>query len=164
MSPEGTSTVTLRPIDETLLPQLLDLAATEATPDEAMPPTPGPSGWTEERRAALKDHLQTEDTYAILVDGKPSGAARLTPAEAPGASEVGIWLARSARGAGHGTQALHQLVEEARSHGLKALIAETTTANEPAVGALRALGAKLWEDPETGAIHATLRVGESIER
>jgi RimJ/RimL family protein N-acetyltransferase len=157
------STVTLRPVDETLLPRLLDLAATEATPDEAMPPIPGPPGWTEERRAALRDHLRKEGTYAILVDGEPAGVARLTPAEAPGASEVGIWLARSARGAGHGTQALHQLIEEARSQGLTALIAETTTSNDPAVGVLRAVGAKLWEDPESGAVHATLRVSDSLQ-
>ena len=156
------STVMLRSVDETLLPRLLDLAVNEADPDEVMPPTPGPRGWTPERQAALPDHLRVPGTYAILVDGEPAGVADLSPAEAPGAAEVGIWLARNARGEGHGTQALHQLIEEARSQGLTALIAETTVANPAAVGALKALGAKLWEDPETGAIHATLRVGDSV--
>jgi RimJ/RimL family protein N-acetyltransferase len=162
MSADGMSTVTLRPVDETLLPRLFDLATTEATPDETMPPAPGSQGWTEERRAELKNHLRRKGTFAILVDGEPAGVARLTPAQAPGAAKVAIWLARSARGAGHGTQGLHQLIEEARSQGLSALIAETTTSNEPAVGALRAVGAKLWEDPDTGAIHATLRVADSL--
>jgi hypothetical protein len=44
-----------------------------------------------------------------------------------------------------------------------ALIAETTAANQPAVDALRSLGAKIWEDTGSGAIHATLRVGDSVE-
>jgi predicted acetyltransferase len=74
-----------------------------------------------------------------------------------------MWLARSARGKGHGTEALHLLVEEARSQGVTALIVETTMSNAAAVGALRTLGAKLWEDPESGAVHATLRVSDWIE-
>jgi RimJ/RimL family protein N-acetyltransferase len=157
------STVKLRPIDEELLSRLLDVAVAGADPDEVMPAAPGPSGWTPERRTAFGDYYGSARAYAIQADDELVGATRLTPAEAPGASEVGIWLARSARGKGHGTEALHLLAEEARSQGLTALIAETNTSNPAAVGALRTLGAKLWEDPESGAIHATLRVGDSIE-
>lgn len=154
------STVTLRPIDEDLLPRLLDVAVAGADPDEVVP-APDEPGWSPERRAAFADVYK--DGFAIVADDEPVGAIRITPAEAPGAAEVGIWLTRAARGQGHGTQALHQLVEEARARGVTALIAETTAANQPAVGALRALGAKIWEDLESGAIHATLRVGESVE-
>jgi RimJ/RimL family protein N-acetyltransferase len=158
------STVKLRPIDEDLLPRLLDVAVAGTDPDEVMPTAPGPSGWTPERRTAFGDYYYgSAPAYAIQTDDELVGAARLTPAEAPGAAEVGLWLARPARGKGHGTEALHLLIEKARSEGLSALIAETTTSNSAAVGALRTLGAKLWEDPESGAIHATLRVGDSIE-
>jgi RimJ/RimL family protein N-acetyltransferase len=159
------STVTLRPIDEDLLPRTLDVAVAGADPDEVMPAVPGPPGWTSERRAAFTDfHRKNLDTsYAIHTGDDLIGVARLTPAEAPGAAEIGIWLARSARGHGHSVEALHLLIEQARAHGVNALIAETTTANPAAMGALRTLGAKLWEDPDSGAVHATLRVGDAIE-
>jgi RimJ/RimL family protein N-acetyltransferase len=159
------STVKLRPIDERLLPRVLDVAVAGADPDEVMPAIPGPPGWTPERRAAFADHhgSATCTSYAIMAGEEIIGATRLSPAEAPGAAEAGIWLARSARGKGHGVEALHLLVEEARSRGTTALIVETNTANLAAVGTLRTLGAKLWEDPESGAVHATLRVGDWIE-
>jgi RimJ/RimL family protein N-acetyltransferase len=158
------STVTLRPVDDDLLPRLLDVAVADTDPDEVMPPVPGPSGWTAERRTAFRDHHRSPDeaTYAVLVDGHVVGAARLAPAGAPGAVEAGIWLARSARGHGYGIEALHLLIEEARAQGTTALIAETEASNVSAVGTLRTLGAKLWEDPESGAVHATLRVGDSV--
>ncbi|MGI5231490.1 GNAT family N-acetyltransferase [Actinoallomurus iriomotensis] len=159
------STVTLRQIDEELLPRVLEAAVSGTDPAEAMPPVPGPPGWTPERRAAFGDfHRRTAGpSYAIMTGEEIIGATRLTPAEAPGAAEIGIWLTRQARGKGHSVAALHQLIEEARAHGKTALIAETNAANPAAVGLLRTLGAKLWEDPDTGAVHATLRVGDSVE-
>lgn len=158
------STVTLRPIEPELLPRLLDVAVAGADPDEVMPPVPGPPGWTPERRAAFADHHRGPGTsYAILVGGELVGAARLAPAEAPGAAEAGVWLTRTARGKGYGVDAMHLLIEEARAQGTTALIVETNTANRAGVGLLRTLGAKLWEDPDSGAVHATMRVGDSIE-
>jgi RimJ/RimL family protein N-acetyltransferase len=157
------STVMLRPIDEALLPRVLEAAVAGADPAEAMPSVEGPAGWTPEHRAAFADFHRSTTSYAVLLDDEIIGATRLTPAEAPGAAEIGIWLARSARGEGHGVTALHLLIEEARAQGKTALIAETNTANPPAVALLRSLGGKLWEDPETGAVHATLRVGDSVE-
>jgi RimJ/RimL family protein N-acetyltransferase len=159
------NTVTLRPIDEELLPRTLDVAVTGADPEEVMPEVPGPPGWTPERRAAYLDfhHAHPGTCYAIQTGGDLIGVARITPAEAPGAAEIGIWLARTARGHGHGVEALHLLIEEARAQGVNALIAETHTANAAAMGALRTVGAKLWEDPDSGAVHATLRVGDAVE-
>ena len=159
------STVKLRPIDEQLVPPLLEVAAAGADPADVMPPVPGPPGWTPERRAAFTDYYRSMigSSYAIVADDEIIGATRLTPVEAPGAAELDIWLARSARGSGHSVEALHLLIEEARAKGTSALIAETNAGNPAAVAALRTLGAKLWEDTESGAIHATLRVGDSIE-
>lgn len=159
------STVKLRPLDENLLPRLLNVAVSGTDPREVMPGVPGPPRWTSERRAAFTEHHTSapDTSYAILAGDEIIGGARLTPAEAPGAAEVGIWLTRVARGESHSVEALHLLVEEARSHGFSALIVETDAADLAAVGALRTLGAKLWEDRESGAVHATLRVGDSIE-
>ncbi len=157
------STVTLQPIDDDLLPRLFDVAVTDADPAEVMPPVPGPPGWTDARRAAFADHHAPADgrVYAVLVDGRIAGAARLTPADAPGAVEAGIWLRRPVRGKGIGTETMRLLIDEARAQGASALVADTDVANVPAVGLLRALGATLWEDPDSGAVHAALRVGES---
>jgi RimJ/RimL family protein N-acetyltransferase len=159
------TTVTLRPVDEDLLPRILDVAVAGADPEEVMPAVPGPPGWTPERRAAFADHHRSTPgtSYAIMTGEEIVGATRLTPAEAPGAAEAGIWLTRSVRGQGHGIEALHLLIEEARNQGTTALVVETNAANPAAVAALRAMGAKLWEDPESGSVHATFRVGDSIE-
>lgn len=159
------STVTLQPIDEELLPRALDVAVAGADPDEVMPAVPGPPGWTRERRAAFIDfHRRNLGTsYAIRTGEDIIGVARITPAEAPGAAEIGIWLARRSRHQGHGVEAIQLLIEQARAKGVTALIAETTTANTAATGTLRTVGAKLWEDPDSGAVHATLRVGEAAE-
>jgi RimJ/RimL family protein N-acetyltransferase len=159
------STVKLRPVDEEMLPRLLDVAVAGADPAEVMPPVPGPPGWTDERRTAFQDHYRSTagNSYAITAEDEIIGAAHLTPAEAPGAAELDIWLARGARGHGYSVEALHLLIEKARRKGTTALIAETNAGNPAAVAALRTLGAKLWEDPESGAVHATLRVGDAIE-
>lgn len=159
------SIVTLQPIDDDLLPRLLDVAATDADPAEVMPPVAGPPGWNDARRNAFAEHHRPAAgrAYAVLVDGDIAGAARLTPTEAPGGAEAGIWLVRSIRGKGLGTEAMRLLIDEARAQGASALVAETNAANAAAVGVLRTLGATLWEDPDSGAVHATLRVGEATD-
>jgi RimJ/RimL family protein N-acetyltransferase len=154
------STLTLRPVDGAILERLLDLAVAQTDPDETMPAVPGPPGWTEARRAEFRDRHR-RSAQAILLDEEVIGAVRFVPAEAPGAVQAAIWLARSVRGKGYGTEAGRLSIDEARANGVTALIAETTTSNAPSIGILRSLGAKLWEDPDTGAVHATLRVGET---
>src|SRR5262249_44146817 len=149
--------VTLQPIDESLLPRLLDVAVADADPDEVMPHVAGPSGWTDARRDAFREYHRPADgvSYAVLIDGEVAGAVRLAPSEVPGAVEAGIWLGRSVRGSGHGTETMRLLIDEARTGGATALIAETTVSNLAAVGVLRAHGAQLWEDPDSGSVHAT---------
>src|SRR5438045_2925677 len=127
------SVVTLRPVDENLLPSLLEVAVAGTDPHEALPRAGDPGAWTAECREAFDDHYGAPGSYAILVDGDVAGAARLVPAEAPGAAEVTLWLTRDVRGKGHGTEALYALIEEARSQGITALIVETNTSNEAAV-------------------------------
>ncbi|MFL6051762.1 MAG: GNAT family N-acetyltransferase [Actinoallomurus sp.] len=157
------STVTLQPVDENLLPRLLELAVAEADPHEVMPGEPEALRWTDARRTAFTEYHRPAAgaAYAVLVDGRLVGAARTTPAEAPGAVQASIWLARPARGKGYSTEAFCLLIDEARAHGASAIIAETQLSNTAAVCMLRSLGATLWEDRDTGSVHATLRVGES---
>lgn len=154
-------TVALRRLDEALLPALLEAAVAGADPAEVMPPVTGEPGWTETDRAAfLAFHrarsIGTSDpverTYAILDGDVVVGAGRLEAID--GGTEVGIWLCRRARGKGVGRAAVAQLIEQALRDGETRVVAETTSVNTAAVGALRALGAVLTE--ENGAVHAVL--------
>ncbi|NHC14887.1 GNAT family N-acetyltransferase [Motilibacter sp. E257] len=117
-----------------------------------MPSVEGPPGWTPQRRDAfLTFHraraLATppvETVYAVVVDGRVCGAARLEPPPGPGATvEAGIWLGRSCRGRGVGGRALQLLAAQARGAGAVGLVAVTTAGNAGALGALRQVGASL---------------------
>ncbi|MEV5753423.1 GNAT family N-acetyltransferase [Actinoallomurus sp. NPDC052308] len=156
------STVTLQPVDDNLLPRLLELAVADADPHEVMPGEPGAPGWTDARRAAFAEIHRPAGgaAYAVLVDGRLVGGARFTRAEAPRAVQAHVWLARSARGKGYSREAFCLLIDEARAHGASAIIAETHVSNTAAVSMLRSLGTMLWEDRDTGSVHGTLRVGE----
>ncbi|MCZ7415382.1 MULTISPECIES: GNAT family N-acetyltransferase [unclassified Streptomyces] len=161
--------VILRRLDETLLSALLEAAVADADPVEVMPPVPGPPGWTAERRAAfLRFHRSrsrglaaapVETTYAVLVGWRVVGAARLCPESpkppeppgpvpepgasgAPGAVEAGVWLGRSARGAGVGRAVLAGLTAEARAAGFAELVAHTTPDNAGARRLLEGCGAR----------------------
>ncbi|MBW1596285.1 GNAT family N-acetyltransferase [Streptomyces sp. JJ38] len=162
--------VILRRLDEALLPALLEAAVAGADPVEVMPPVPGPPGWTAERRAAFLGFHRSrsrglaaapvETTYAVLVGGRVVGAARLCPEPpgpvpqgaapgsggpgptASGAVEAGVWLGRSARGAGVGRAVLGGLVAEARAAGFAELVAHTTPDNTGARRLLEGCGAR----------------------
>ncbi|MCE3553277.1 GNAT family N-acetyltransferase [Pseudonocardia sp. RS11V-5] len=162
-------TVTLRALDEPTLVALLDAAVAGAEPAEVMPPVSGAAGWSDAARAAfLTFHRRrsvgavapVERTWAILEsDGRGEtvvGAGRLEPV-ADGL-EVGIWLARGARGRGVGRAAVRELVALA---GGRPVVAATTDDNAAAVAVLRGLGAVLVESE--GAVHAVLPGGRVPE-
>ncbi|GAA1840730.1 hypothetical protein GCM10009836_20090 [Pseudonocardia ailaonensis] len=151
--------VELRPLDEPLLVALLDAAVAGAEPDDVMPPVEGRPGWTEARRAAfLTFHRSrslgaadpTEQTFAIVADGAVVGGARLEPVE--DAVEVGIWVARQARGRGIARAAARALVDMAEGP----VVAETAAGNVAALGVLNGLGARVSE--VAGSVHAELGV------
>lgn len=145
--------VELRRLDEELLARLLAVAVADAEPDEAMPPVEGPPGWTPARRAAFVayhrdralglDGPHAEAGYAVLAGGEPVGVARVAR-RADGTLELGLWLARSARGRGVGTACLGPLLAEAHLVGGD-VIAETTTANPAALSVLARHGARLTQ-------------------
>lgn len=149
------SDVTLRPLDEKLLRDLLEAAAADAGPLEVMPPVAGPAGWTDERREAfLRFHRSrslsvepVESTYAIVVGEKVVGAARLFPlTDARHAVEAGVWIGRSYRGGGVGRAVIRRLLDLARAGGAERLFASTTAGNTAARRLLAELGADLVRD------------------
>jgi len=121
--------VSLRPLDEALLEELLTLAVAGAAPQEVMPDVPGPPGWIAARREAFLAFYRArlaggsgERILAIVVEGRPLGAGRISPRGEPGVREVGLWLGRSARGRGIEEAALAALAEVARAQGAQAVV------------------------------------------
>jgi [ribosomal protein S5]-alanine N-acetyltransferase len=149
--------VRLHVLDEPTLARLVAAAVADADPTEVIPPVPGSVGWD----AAARERLRTmhrecrpglrgplrQETYAVLVDGKPAGAIRLCDIGA-GVFETGMWLTRAARGRGAGSAALAALIERARAVGAVTLVADTAVDNIAAQRALQRLGFDLAPRPD----------------
>ncbi len=146
----SSESVELVPVTEGILNQLIEVAVTDAHPNEVTPPVGPGDGWTPERvewlrafhrdrRSGLVDGRQ-EETWAVVVGGKVIGAVRLKRVGREGCLETGAWLRRSARAQGFGRQVLTALVELAGRHGAREVCAETTTTNHGALSLLRQLG------------------------
>jgi RimJ/RimL family protein N-acetyltransferase len=157
-------TAVLKPLDLADVDGLVAVAVAEAVPAEVIPPVPGPPGWTPERRAACRrffvewaaEQPIPGARFAVVDGGRLVGMARLSPVDPPGTREIGMWLARSARGRGVGVAAVTELLVQAAAQGVTAVVAETTEGNAAALGVLRRCGARLVQDPATGEVHAEL--------
>ncbi|GAA1899217.1 GNAT family N-acetyltransferase [Asanoa iriomotensis] len=158
--------VQLTPLDDDLTERLLAVAVADADPTEVIPPVDGPPGWIarrqqffrafhRERQPGLAGPLRTV-MYAITTDYRIVGMIRLTLDETGQEAEVGMWLARSARGQGLATEALRQLLDEARRAGARTVKADTTPENQAAQAVLRRVGADLVE--EKSKIYARLEL------
>ncbi|WP_245664037.1 GNAT family N-acetyltransferase [Nocardia arthritidis] len=141
--------VTLEPLDERCLTDLLHAAVADADPGEVMPVEEPGGGWDADRTAGfLAFHRgralaspPIESTYGIRVDGEVVGAARLCPLpDVPGAAEAGVWIGRSRRGTGIGTAVLGGLIERARAEGYAKLLVSTTADNTAVLRMLAARG------------------------
>ncbi|WP_433273991.1 GNAT family N-acetyltransferase [Actinosynnema sp. CS-041913] len=130
--------IRLRPLDDEGLERLLALAVSDADPQDVMPP-----GWTPDRPDEFRDFYRgfRADAYEIVDGDRTVGMIRLT-----GAGETGLWVARSARGAGVGVQAVSRIVERAVVRDIAAVTAETTTGNAAAVAVLKRVGAAVEVD------------------
>lgn len=93
--------------------------------------------------------------FAIVRDGRVMGSGRLARVT-PGTFETGMWLARSARGYGVGSQALLALKKQAVAYGATRLVARTTSSNHGALGALQNCGAEIGAPDALGKIEAVL--------
>lgn len=158
--------VALRPIDDETLDTLVRVAVDDADPDEVMPPSAGPPGWTRARRQAFRqfhrarraglDAPHRELGLAIVAKGEVVGVARLRRRDG-GEYEIGAWIGRSHRGQGVGTAALAELMSIAVAWGATHLVADTTSANAAALAVLRHHDAVLSEPDPTGHVKARLR-------
>ncbi len=161
--------VELVAVDEVVLSRLVEVATTDAAPDDVTPPLG--DGWTLDRvewlrafhrlrRAGLA--VGEEETSAVCVDGMIVGATRLhrfSP-EAPDQLECGIWLARSSRGLGLSKTVLRLLASRAVTAGASRIVARTTADNVAAVGILKHAGARLHNGPD-GAVYAVIDLDET---
>ena len=161
--------VTLVDVDDDVLAQLVHVATTGAAPDEVTPPLTSRSAWTPERTAWLRDYHRDrrtgldgplgEVTWAVVVDGTVVGGARLRWTEHPGVADTGVWLTRSARGAGVGRAALRAVLGHATSAGVRSVVAETAAGNVSALAVLRHLGFTVAEPAADGRVRAVVATG-----
>ena len=142
--------VRLTPLDGDGLEELVGSALTDTRPGETMPSDA--AAWSDRlvgefrafhrgRRGGL-DGPAREVSYVVRVAGRAQGVIRLERHSAD-ELEVGMWLARAARGQGVGGLALTAVLERARELGARTVVARTTVGNAPAVAALRRLGARV---------------------
>jgi RimJ/RimL family protein N-acetyltransferase len=160
--------VTLRPLDEALVGDLLEVAVRTATPEETMPPVEGPPGWTEIRRQAFVEFYRgrlagldgphSTAMFAVLTGGEVAGMIRLARTVTDGEYETGMFLGGTHRGRGLGAAALRAVLGEARRLGARAVIADTAPGNLAALATLRSCGAELTADQATGKILARIDV------
>lgn len=157
-------------VDDATLDELVQVAKSQAAPDEVVAPIAGPPGWIAPRIAWLREFHQArraglagahkEETFSILQSGKVIGSARLAEV-APHTLETGMWLARSVRGRGIGANVLRLLISEASSRGAQHMIAHTTATNVGALGALRKCGALVGHPDADGRIMAQFEITAS---
>ncbi|UVS78965.1 GNAT family N-acetyltransferase [Actinokineospora sp. UTMC 2448] len=142
-----------------LVDRVVAVAATAAATTEVMPP--GHETWTAGARAAYRAFLDaqladpTTTSFAICRAEDAVGVIRMRAVD-EATAEVGLWLARDARGRGIGTAAVRALLTIARRAGHRVLVAETTPDNAAALGVLASCGAAVH--PEDGRMVAELAV------
>lgn len=169
-SAEGRHAVALLEVSGEVLEALLTVALQDADADDVTPPLGSAPGWNSARiswfreyhhaAAAGLDGPAHQQSWAISWDGQLAGSIRLSrPLRAGcvpsgGALETGIWLGRSFRGRGIGTEALLLVKEVARAWGADTLEADTTAGNSAAQALLRSAGATLVRLPGPGTAGA----------
>ncbi|HET6876050.1 MAG TPA: GNAT family N-acetyltransferase [Jatrophihabitans sp.] len=159
--------IALVDVDEDVLAEMVDVATSDAAPDEVTAPLDDGTAWTQPRidwlRALHRDRRPGlagplgEATWAIVVDGRVAGAIRLKRTSEPGVLETGMWLARGARGRGVAAAALRNVLERAAATGARAVRADTTAGNAAALAVLSRLGFQLTHGADDG-VHAVRRL------
>lgn len=139
--------VRLVPVTDEVLEGLVLVATSDASADEVTPRVGDGAGWTASRVAWLRrfhNDCRVADrgvaTWAVEADGTVIGSVRLARTAVADVHEVGIWLARSARGRGIARAALGRLETIARELGALRLQATTTVANAAAMRLLSGRG------------------------
>jgi [ribosomal protein S5]-alanine N-acetyltransferase len=101
----------------------------------------GSRSWLEEQIASAR---RGDGRFAVVCreSGRVIGGAALTPRDMPWGREyeVGYHLATDVWGKGYATEAARAMVEEARSHGLRRVVAFIYTGNTRSQAVARRLG------------------------
>lgn len=170
--------VTLEPVDEPTLDRLVAAAVHDADADEVTPPSAG-EGWSDARIAWLRDFHRdrraglagpaAEATWAVVVDGRVVGGARLQRDARQDTLNAGLWLVRSVRNQGVGHRVLERLLEAAAEAEARTIHATTRRTNHAALAVLRRAGFEVVSEqgdrPVAGADFAlTMRVRRSCQR
>lgn len=162
--------VQLLAVTPEVLETLLDVALTDAAPDDVTPPLGETDGWNTERIGWFRDYDRAaaagldgpaaQKTWAISYDGRIAGSIRLRrPGTAPlegGLLETGLWLGRSVQGRGIGREALMLVRVVASRAGASMLQAETTAGNLAAQALLCSTGAELAGDGVASTVMARI--------
>jgi RimJ/RimL family protein N-acetyltransferase len=166
MAQRHTARVTLVPVDDVVLEDLVRAATTGASADEVTPPlTPGGTwtiartDWLRRFHADRRDGLGgrcEEATWAVVADGSVVGSVRLRRASSEGVLETGAWLTRAARGRGVGRAALTAVLGEATAAGGRRVQACTTADNGAALAVLQRLGFACTPQADGRAVRALL--------
>ncbi|MBB5953553.1 RimJ/RimL family protein N-acetyltransferase/uncharacterized damage-inducible protein DinB [Saccharothrix tamanrassetensis] len=140
--------ISLRPLDDEGLERLLAVAVADADPEDVMPP-----GWTPDRTEEFREFYRgfRRHAYEIVERDRTLGMIRLTDT-----GQTGLWVARSARGAGVGVQAVRRVVDQAWARSIRTITAETTTGNTAALKVLKRAGATVEVDGD--AVRARIAV------
>lgn len=164
--------VTLVPVDDAVLEDLVIAATGRADADEVTPPG-GPAvdglvaGWSpqrvawlrafhRDRRAGLEGPAR-EATWAVLLDARVVGSVRLASTSSSGTLETGVWLVRDVRGRGVGHTVMDAVLEQAAASGAATVLARTTAGNLGALAVLRRAGFTLTAGAD-GSVEAAREV------
>lgn len=167
-----TPAVTLVPVDDAVLEELVVAATERADADEVTPPVGPPTddpatGWSPERVAWLRsfhrdrraglDGPAREATWAVLLDADVVGSVRLASTPTSGVVETGLWLVRDVRGRGLGHAVMAAVLERATASGAASVRARTTAGNVGARAVLRRAGFALTVGAD-GSVEAVRQV------
>ena len=165
MSATG-SRVSLVDVDEPILERLISAAVADASVNEVTAPISVGNDWSPPRIEWLREFHRTrrdglngrrrEATWAIVVGAEVVGSVRLRQTAETGILEAGIWLTRRVRGHGVARAAMADLLQKAVMLGARAVRAETTADNAPALGLLEQFGFELARNNEGTIITAVL--------
>ncbi|MFF1947026.1 GNAT family N-acetyltransferase [Rhodococcus qingshengii] len=162
------SSIWLVGVDGSVLDELERVAVSDASADEVTPRiTPGDE-WTADRVEWLREFHRVRRSGLVGVNGEATwavtdgehilGSVRLKRVDGLRAAEIGIWLARVARGQGAGRQAIAALLQRAGELGVEKIVADTAEANGAAIGVLRGIGFTIGSAGQGGRVQARLRL------
>jgi RimJ/RimL family protein N-acetyltransferase len=156
--------ITLTPVTDEILEQLVAAATTDAAADEVTPALSPGTQWTMDRIEWLRNYHRSnqtgpdgpghEWTWAVIRSGVVCGSVRLKAKGTTGIFETGIWLTKDVRGHGVGRGAMAAVIKNAAVQGARELSADTAAGNFGALSLLAHLGFQLAPADAAGRVQA----------